>query len=254
MATTQAGAVLTEGHRLAQLGVLAAFIDSFTKDWQPDVPFNGASFVAWLSMIAPDVQAAYRLSANAANRYYAAFREAEGVGGDVPRALLEVPDATSIVRPLATMGADMADRLLAAGATRELVSRRVLTALGLQMTRQVLAGGRDAMHASMSADDRLLGYQRVASGRCCAFCAMLAARGPVYSSRGRAGGGRSWHPGCKCTTEPVYSRATNLPDTSVRYEQMWSEVGTGNLNDFRRYLERPELYLEKESANTGTDN
>lgn len=248
MATSRAGAVLTEGHRLAQLGILATFIESFTEDWQPGAPFNGAAFVAWLSMIAPDVQAAYNLSAQTAERYYRGFRDAEGVPGQVPGVLLDVPDASGLIAAMSRYGPDMADSLLAEGLREDQVSSRILTALGLQMTKQVLAGGRDALDASMSVDGKARGYQRVASGSCCAFCAMLASRGPIYGSRQRAGDGKQWHPGCKCSVEPVYSRGTGLPANSQRYADVWREVGTGNLNDFRRRLERPALYKAKEAV------
>lgn len=247
MATTTAGARLTEGHRVAQLGILATFIESFTEDWLPDAPFSGAAFVSWLSLIAPEVQAAYALSAQTAERYYRAFRDAERVPGQSPGVMVDIPDAPGLVAAMSRYGPDMADRLLASGLSEDAASSRILTALGLQLTKHVLAGGRDTLDAAMTVDGRALGYQRVASGSCCAFCAMVASRGPIYGSRDRAGDGKQWHPGCKCSVEPVFSRATNMPKNSEKYARVWAEVGTGNLNDFRRRLERPALYKAKEA-------
>lgn len=52
-------------------------------------------------------------------------------------------------------------------------------------------------------------WRRVAQANACAFCAMLASRGPVYTETTatiRAHDGLRYHPGCNCTAEPWYGR------------------------------------------------
>ena len=68
--------------------------------------------------------------------------------------------------------------------------------------RLALNGGRDTILASVKADRRSAGWQRVTSGNSCDFCSMLADRGAVYresSSDFQA------HDGCSCSAEPVYA-------------------------------------------------
>lgn len=246
MAVTGAGAKLTEGHRRAQIRTLDNLLAWFVAEWSTDVAFDPATFVAFVQSAAPEVAAAYQLSAEVAERYYRAFRAAEGIPG-VPAVvrLAEMPPEAFVRELERTNAPGYARALRAAGMGDAQAARRVLARVMLSATQSALAGGRDMLAESLSADPRALGWQRVASSSCCAFCALLAARGPVYGTARSAGRGRHWHPGCKCTVEPVFSRRTKLPATSRRYAEIWREVGTGNLADFRRRLERPELFAKK---------
>src|SRR5690606_41249168 len=79
MAVTEAGAVLTEAHRTAQLGILESLLRSFEAEWTDEVAFDPAAFASWVAEQAPEVASAYRLSAETAQRYYERFRPAEGV-------------------------------------------------------------------------------------------------------------------------------------------------------------------------------
>lgn len=52
-------------------------------------------------------------------------------------------------------------------------------------------------------------WRRVAQANACAFCAMLASRGPVYTETTaliNKHDGLRYHRGCKCTAEPWYGR------------------------------------------------
>lgn len=105
---------------------------------------------------------------------------------------------------------------------------------------QVMSGGLTKILTEMSADTivgnaqqetSLVGYQRVPSPGCCAFCGMLASRGvsgggglavagrgvPVEQTRGKRGGqgkgirargsraiGQDFHDFCKCSSVPVF--------------------------------------------------
>ena len=57
----------------------------------------------------------------------------------------------------------------------------------------------------------------------CGFCAMLAARGPVYRSQDTAGS--RYHDNCVCTCVPVYTSA-KWPgrEESIRYAELYDEV------------------------------
>lgn len=89
------------------------------------------------------------------------------------------------------------------------VKARVASELGRRVGRHVVDAGRSAVADSAhngsarfkSGRPARVGYARVLSGReSCAFCAMLASRGPVYSKDTvvRRRDGRRYHDGCDC--------------------------------------------------------
>lgn len=246
MATTRAGAALTAAHRTAQLGILGSLLNLFEQEWSVDTPFSGAAFVAWLAEMAPEVAAAYALSAETAERYYEAFRRAEGVTDTPVRASVDPLDAVALRESLVRFGPGYVTALVDEGLTEDRASRRALVAIGLEATKMVMAGGRNSLAAHLNADDRARGWARVARANSCAFCAMLASRGPVYSTRRAAGDGRHWHPGCKCQVEPYFGGRYRLTPEARRYAELWKRVGTGRLADFRRALERPDLWERKQ--------
>ena len=85
------------------------------------------------------------------------------------------------------------------------------------------------------ADRLALGYQRITGEKACAFCALLASRGPVYKSPQsgsrtlRDGKPEPFHDGCLCVVEVVYDADTALPDASARFAELW-ETSTDGLS------------------------
>lgn len=76
----------------------------------------------------------------------------------------------------------------------------------------VKQAGRDTVARSVSGD-RGATYCRVPTGtETCAFCLMLASRGPVYGGKIAAGGeGNRYHGDCDCVPTPSWS-GKDLPD------------------------------------------
>ena len=108
-------------------------------------------------------------------------------------------------------------------------------------TRHVLTGGRQSLLSLVDADSQALGWARVTDGDPCAFCAMLASRGPVYGSAAQAG--FSAHDACACTAEPVYSRDAPWPGRAREFQRLWRETtqntsGRDSINAFRRAYEQ----------------
>lgn len=64
-----------------------------------------------------------------------------------------------------------------------------------------LAGGRNLIDITVKYSGRAGGYRRVTDGKPCAFCAMLASRGPVYSEETAF---FESHHHCGCSAEIVY--------------------------------------------------
>jgi len=66
-----------------------------------------------------------------------------------------------------------------------------------------MMGGRLTVAATTGRDRKAIGWRRVTDGNPCAFCAMLASRGPVYRDAAAADG-LKYHAHCGCGAEPVY--------------------------------------------------
>jgi hypothetical protein len=123
--------------------------------------------------------------------------------------------------------------------TAEQAARTALTRVVGVVGRQVLDGGRQTLLDTVQSDRTALGWARNASGSACAFCAMLASRGPVY--RNETTGGFKSHDHCACTVEPVYRRDAEWPPTSQRFRERWEAAAAGKsgknaLNAFRADL------------------
>lgn len=124
--------------------------------------------------------------------------------------------------------------------------------------RHVLEGGRHMGLALIHADDVAKGWIRVTDGDPCAFCAMLASRGPVYRSEQSANFvvnpkaarplGAKYHDNCGCSAEAVFDRGQEWPELNRQLRELWNRVAKGQndpLNAFRRELERQRRERER---------
>lgn len=88
-------------------------------------------------------------------------------------------------------------------------------------TRHVLTGGRQSLLTLLTEDPQVQRWTRVTDGDPCAFCAMLASRGPVYLTEDSAG--FKAHDHCACTAEPVYSMDAPWPGRAQEFHRLWNE-------------------------------
>lgn len=134
--------------------------------------------------------------------------------------------------------------------------------------REAIRAGRELVDGAAKRDQRVVGWARVTDGSPCHFCAMLASRGAVYTSKERAGlGGRAkpkgspdgrvpkykrppvsledmkkYHPGCHCQVVPIYSRNDFITPEARSLRKEWDDV-TANLSGdnarraWRRHIE-----------------
>jgi hypothetical protein len=109
-----------------------------------------------------------------------------------------------------------------------------------------LEGGRSVMKQSIEADEKATGYARVTDNDPCAWCAMLASRGPVYKTAKTAGdprqGGDRYHDHCGCVAVPSFSMNEPFVGAAERLYDDWLRVtrGTGGrnaVNTWRRWWE-----------------
>lgn len=98
-----------------------------------------------------------------------------------------------------------------------------------------LAPGRETILQAVKDDKKALGWARVTDGHPCAFCSMLASRGPVYKTAASAGFQAHDHE--MCTPVPFFSQ----DDATLLYSQQlytdWQHVtaGKGGNNALRAW-------------------
>jgi hypothetical protein len=109
--------------------------------------------------------------------------------------------------------------------------------------QMVLERGRRTIIDNAYADPAAKGWVRVTEPEACAFCLMLALRGPIYLSS-RSATFRS-HPHCRCHAEPIFT-AYEPPYRMIEAQRLWDEAKKSDLRTtlaFRQLVEgryRPE--------------
>lgn len=120
--------------------------------------------------------------------------------------------------------------------------------------KQALNGGREQVERDKESDTLCVGWQRITDGDPCAFCALLASRGPDFKS------GLSWarsnskfearkdepegiakvHDFCRCTLVPVFEGFEFTQPVADKAYQIWADVsdeglsGKDGLAEYRR--------------------
>jgi len=249
MARTPAGAELTAAHQAAQLAVRAGSLDNLVKLWRivdpTDLSGTIDTFVRAAVLLAGQ---GFDRSAGTASRYYGLFRRVEGIAGAAPIVGL-AGRPTELALTAELRGAALSGIITArrAGLTPEGAKTRGLVKVAGALGKLVLNGGRRTLIDVAARDPQALGYSRVTSGDPCAFCRMLAGRGPVYKTEKSA----DFHPhdGCACSAEPLF-KGGQPPEQAAEYAREWQAAqaqarsdgtmssGTSNdaLNNYRRYL------------------
>lgn len=222
MALTSEGTQLTERHRLLQQRLAALTAAEMRQLWRlldPDRLDSTAP--GWLAAARQLIGTRRVASAELASRYYTQFRLVE-VGS-----VLEPP----AIRPLNVD--QVTTSLSVTGLVRADPAAATATA-----TRHVLNGGRDVLLGAVRSDPVALGWVRVTAFNPCAFCALMASRGPVYKSATSAG--FQAHDACACSAEPVYSSEAEWPGRANEWADLYTSEAQGTtdpLNAFRRAYE-----------------
>ena len=104
-------------------------------------------------------------------------------------------------------------------------------------SRQVLTGGREATLTLVQADTEAIGWARKTDGDPCAFCALLASRGPVYKSEASAS--FRPHDGCACIPVAVFTNSEPWPGKAREFRRLYDQASRGYsgqdaINAFRR--------------------
>ncbi len=241
MAGTERGANLTARQRVDQIGNRAAALREVQRLWSTvavdDLRGTIGTFVdAATSVVRARNQDAARLAA----AYLDQFRQAEAPRAPArPPALpAPAPDDDAIAAKLRGAGLSGIINARRAGRGIDFAGQNGLVKVLGGVAKLVLAGSRDTITTEAGKDPAALGWSRVTSGDPCAFCSMLASRGPVYKSAASAD--FPAHDTCGCVPEMVY-RGTDLAATVVDLGEAFKAATAGKsgkdaLNAWRRKL------------------
>lgn len=242
MASTAAGRLLTQQHRQRQLAVRARTLQVVLTLWPLfDVRRIDETWSALEPALVALVERGHSESATVAGGYYQAFRSVEGMPGALAIPEVAPVDRAQVATSLRVTGPVTAKRLTMLN--RPDVAGQTLASLSGSIGRHVLDGGRAALIKAAAEESRTtrrrVGWARVTSGEPCAFCAMLASRGPVYSED--TGDFRA-HDHCSCTAEPMFRDSQAWPGRAREWHQLYNEATrdaeSGDLlNAFRRAYE-----------------
>lgn len=241
MATTAAGTALTAQQGTQQRALVAATLRDLLRLWPAFNPTDvDGSWTALKTALRLLVGERRRMSSSLASSYYVSFRQAERVVGSfsprpaAPLGIEELDTSLDVTGPVAFKSA------ISGGKTPKQAKDRALVSVSGSVSRMVQDGGRNTIVGAVTDDREALGWARVTDGDPCAFCAMLASRGPVYTSAETAK--FQAHDHDQCGIEPVFHRDTQWPGKAREFEQLWQQStqgysGKDAINAFRRAYE-----------------
>lgn len=245
MAATDAGRLLTEEHRLAQLRTGADTVQTMRDVWPLLDPLDlDGSFPRWSRTALEVLRDQFDTSARLGINYLTSFRALEiGLDGGPSVPVSPVMNLEQSLTSLYVTGPIEAKKQIATGASIEEAMQRAEASSAASGMRQALTGGRAAVMDGLEVDSAARGWARATSARCCAFCAMLASRGPVYLSRSSAlyrKDGKRFHDNCACTVEPIFRPDADWPTGSRHYADLWKRAQAApdaTAIEFRRLIE-----------------
>lgn len=196
--------------------------------------------------LAPLVREAREQSAVFGRAAYLEARSDAGVGDNfTPEGPLPLL-VDRLERSLDVTGPVEFKKAIAAGKTPQQAMDAAAVRLVGSAQYLALEGGRQVMQRSIEADDRATGWSRVTDADPCAWCAMLASRGPVYKSAKTAGdprqGGDRYHDHCGCQAWPAFTNDEPFIGVAEKLYDDWLRVTRGRggkhaVNAFRRWWE-----------------
>lgn len=169
-----------------------------------------------------------RQSAEIAADYFSTFRSVDGPGSRRARPMFDL----DVRKAQYSMG--YAARIVPLKAVRNGYTPSRAAKAGLQQSigaasSLVSDGSRETLTTAVSEDPQSRGWQRVTGPDPCEFCAMLSARGGVYSTQRtaefEAHSGRG--AACQCSAEPVYSRSRYLSPEQQAFKDLYEREAKG---------------------------
>ena len=237
MAVTESGALLTEAHRLAQGAIARELVGQLRLTWPMlDVHDLDGTAPKWYPLAMRILELEFGKSRTAATNYLIDFVKAERGVASAPFVFDEAMSLDEhAVLALQYAGPVKIKQGIAAGLTPDQARSNAFAELAREAQKYVLEGGRRQIAETVKRDRSARGFQRVTDGNPCFFCAMLAARGPVYKdSSFTSSNYRFWgkgtakvHNGCGCTIEPIYGADPRWVGDAEEWSRIWESSTKG---------------------------
>ena len=248
MAKTRLGTALTEAQRRHQLALRASVLRQVLRQWSTWDIHDTDSYVALQDALVAITQVNARRSATLAGEYYRMFRLAEQprLATDVAARIMlaEPPTVEQIKTAIDATAKTGVYNAFKYGKSYDEALANGLVKVSGAIGRLVLNGGRDTIISTVREDKQVVGWARATSGDPCAFCAMVASRGPVYS---KDTVDFEAHDHCSCVPEPVYERSLDAwPEHSREWRELWED--TGSLKSFRQELTAQQAQMPAKQA------
>lgn len=169
-------ATAPETYRRAQAALSSRAVADLRKVWPRLLTMSPDKTAEALALVLAEVTDKYgSASAAIAAEWFEEMRDTAGMAGSFRASAAAMP-STERLEVLARWGVGPLF-----GASPDPVTALHMVSGGL--SRQVLGAGRDTLMQSIASDPASPRYARHASANACAFCALLATRGAVYTSQ-----------------------------------------------------------------------
>lgn len=217
---------ISEQHRLAQAQLQAVVVRDMARIMPAlDVNNVDTTFGPWFDTAYKLITARRTVSASLGATYYNAIRADHKLGDAFTPFLDAIPDKGRVFTSLLVTGPIAMKKNLAAGVEPMVARDAALKTIAQAAQRHVIEGGRQTVIRSARRDPRAHGWARLTDGAPCAFCALLASRGPVYRTE-KTGGFKS-HDGCGCTAVPVFDPNAPWPGRAEEFRKAYDENISG---------------------------
>lgn len=236
-------------YRRRQALVSAQLMRQITQAWRElaDPERLDATWPVLRSILGPLVLAARAESAALARSFYLQARIGAGIADDGFTPSAPSPLAAGRLNStLDVTGPVEFKKAIAAGKTPAQAVDVSAVRMAGSTSYLALEGGREVMQSAIDRDDEATGWARVTDNDPCAWCAMLASRGPVYKSAKTAGdprkGGNTYHDACGCQAWPAFSLEEPFIGVADNLYDDWRRETRGHggkdaVNAFRRWWE-----------------
>ena len=223
---------LTLGHRSRQQALRVATIRELSEVWRStfDIDDVRGSWSRFATAALPAIEDGRRTSATLAAEHFSQFRETAGLGPRQATRMVET-DERRARRALEYSSKVSTLRAIQAGRSPQEAARTGMVRSMGTSTRLVSEGGRDTLIQAVRDDPQARGWQRVTGGDPCEFCAMLSARGGVYSPDGAD---FEAHDHCACEAEPVY-RTRFLDERQQQWKELYDREAKGQRDPLKAF-------------------
>lgn len=217
---------LAETHRLAQAKLQALAVQDMAKAFPLlDVNNIDRSFGPFFESAYSSITARRTMSSALGSAFYSGIRKDYDLDDLFTPILESAPDVDKVFTSLLVTGPIAMKKNLAAGVDPLIAKQSALKTVSKAAQRHTIDGGRETVRKSVARDRYAIGWARLTDGKPCAFCALLASRGPAYKSEGTSKF-RS-HDGCGCTAVPVFDASAPWPGRAEEFRRQYDENISG---------------------------